>query len=84
VDAKKLNINEGDKVKVSSRRGRLIATVVFAKINSKTVFIPISHKGINYLTDDKIDPLSKEPDYNHSAVKVEKIGGPKNPIPELT
>ena len=72
-DAKKLNINEGDKVKVSSRRSRLIATVVFKKINSKTVFIPISHRGINYLTDDKIDPLSKEPDYNHSAVKIEKI-----------
>jgi len=72
-DAKKLNINEGDKIKVSSRRGTLVATVVFAKINSKTVFIPISHRGINYLTDDKIDPLSKEPDYNHSAVKIEKI-----------
>ena len=72
-DTKKLNINEGDKVKVSSRRGTLVTTVIFAKINSKTVFIPISHKGINYLTDDKIDPLSKEPDYNHSAVKIEKI-----------
>ncbi|WP_415407711.1 molybdopterin oxidoreductase family protein [Sulfurovum sp. CS9] len=72
-DAKKLNIKEGDKVKVSSRRATLVATVVFAKINSKTVFIPISHRGINYLTDDKIDPLSKEPDYNHSAVKIEKI-----------
>jgi predicted molibdopterin-dependent oxidoreductase YjgC len=72
-DAKQLNINEGDKVKVSSRRGILVATVVFAKINNKTVFIPISHRDINYLTDDKIDPLSKEPDYNHSAVKIEKI-----------
>jgi ferredoxin-nitrate reductase len=72
-DANKLDIDEGNKVKVSSRRGSLIATVVFAKINKKTVFIPISHRDINYLTDDKIDPLSKEPDYNHSAVKIEKI-----------
>ncbi len=72
-DAKALNINEDDSVKISSRRGELIASVIFADINRDTIFIPISHRDINYLTDDKLDPLSKEPDYNHSAVKIEKI-----------
>jgi len=49
-DAKALNINEGESVKISSLRGELVASVIFAD-----------------------DPLSKEPDYNHSAVKIEKI-----------
>lgn len=72
-DAKALNINEGESVKISSLRGELVANVIFADINRSTIFIPISHKDINYLTDDKLDPYSKEPDYNHSAVKIEKI-----------
>jgi ferredoxin-nitrate reductase len=72
-DAEALHIHEGDLVQISSVRGSLQAKVVFANINIKTIFIPISHKKINYLTDDKLDPFSKEPDYNHSAVKIEKI-----------
>ncbi len=72
-DAKTLNINEGESVKISSLRGELVASVIFADINRDTIFIPVSHRDINYLTDDKLDPLSKEPDYNHSAVKIEKI-----------
>lgn len=69
-DAVELKISEGDIVKVASIRGELKAKVVFAEINPKTIFIPISHRDINYLTDDKLDPFSKEPDYNHSAVKI--------------
>lgn len=72
-DAEALHIHEGELVRISSVRGSLKAKAVFADINSKTVFIPISHKEINYLTDDTLDPLSKEPDYNHSAVRIEKI-----------
>ncbi len=72
-DAVNLCINEGDIVKITSIRGELKAKVIFADINAKTIFIPISHRDINYLTDDKLDPLSKEPDYNHSAVSIEKI-----------
>ncbi len=72
-DAKTLGMDEGEEVKVSSLRGSLNATVVYAQLNPKTVFVPISHTSINYLTNDKLDPISKEPDYNHSAVKVEKL-----------
>jgi ferredoxin-nitrate reductase len=72
-DAANLQLNEGEIVKIVSIRGDLKAKVVFADINDKTIFIPISHRDINYLTDDKLDPLSKEPDYNHSAVRIEKI-----------
>jgi len=76
-DAAELHVHENDTVKVSSIRGELKAKVVFADINAKTIFIPVSHRGIDYLTDDKLDPFSKEPDYNHSAVKIEKIDDSK-------
>jgi ferredoxin-nitrate reductase len=51
----------------------LNAKVVISDINIGTIFIPISHTDINYLTPSLLDPLSKEPDYNHSAVKITKI-----------
>jgi|GEM_PF-140266 len=72
-DALTFGIKEGDKVKVSSIRGSLIATVIFAKLNPKTIFIPLSHKKVNYLTNAILDPQSKEPDYNYCAVKIEKL-----------
>jgi len=72
-DAKRLNICEKERVKIVSRRGSIEADVIFGEINRGTLFIPLSHREVNYLTDDRLDPLSKEPDYNHSAVKIEKI-----------
>ncbi len=69
-DAKELGIREGDIVTISSTRGELKATVIISQINKKTIFIPISYRDINYLTDDRLDPMSKEPDYNHSAVRI--------------
>jgi len=73
TDAKELNLVDDDIVEVSSLRGKLKARVVISDINSKTIFIPITHKEINYLTPSKLDPISKEPDYNHSAVQIKKI-----------
>ena len=59
---------------IQSQRGELVS---FAKIVDtilpKTIFIPITNREINFLTDDLLDPLSKEPDYNHSAVKIKKV-----------
>ncbi|SFV58201.1 Assimilatory nitrate reductase large subunit [hydrothermal vent metagenome] len=72
-NAKELGVKNGKKVLVRSRRGEIEAEVVISDINRKTVFIPISHLGVNYLTDDKLDPLSKEPDYNHGAVWIGRL-----------
>ncbi len=69
-DAKELRVKNGKRVKIYSRRGEIEAEVVIADVPRGVVFVPISHKKLNYLTDDKLDPLSKEPDYNHGAVKV--------------
>ncbi len=73
-DAKELNIQNGERVKISSKRGELITIAkVTNRIIEKTIFIPISDRRVNYLTSDLLDPLSKEPDYNHSAVKIIKL-----------
>ncbi|SFV74633.1 Assimilatory nitrate reductase large subunit [hydrothermal vent metagenome] len=72
-DAKELQIKNGDMVEVKSARGTLQAKAVISSINRRTIFIPISHKEVNYLTPSLIDPFSKEPDYNHSAVLIQKV-----------
>jgi hypothetical protein len=46
----------------------LEAEVLFALIKPN----PLSHRDVNYLTDNRLDPLSKEPDYNYSTVKIIK------------
>jgi ferredoxin-nitrate reductase len=72
-DAKALEVKEEDEVRIVFKRGKLTAKVKYANINPKTVFVPISHKDVNYLTPGILDPQSKEPDYNHTAVRVEKL-----------
>ena len=78
IDAKALGIQKGDKVRVSSRRGKVEIT---ADVNGRTrpqkgmVFIAFfdETKQANHLTLDQFCPISKEPDYKKCAVKVEKI-----------
>ncbi len=72
VDAKNLGIQQGDEVKIISRYGELKTKVKITNIKKGSVFIPISERRVNFLTNPKIDPISKEPDYNHTAVKVVK------------
>jgi len=73
-DAQNLGIQNGDAIRVSSGRGSLLTKALLTeRILPKTIFIPISNREINYLTNDLLDRESLQPDYNHSAVKVEKI-----------
>lgn len=73
-DAAAYGIKNNDMIKVISRRGELITkALVTDKINEKSIFIPISNRDINYLTNDLYDRESLQPDYNHSAVKIELV-----------
>ncbi len=73
VDAENLNIKNGETVKVISVRGEIITKVLITEnIRERTLFIPISNREINYLTNDLLDRESLQPDYNHSAVKIQK------------
>ena len=73
-DAKKLGIQNDDTIKVISKRGELVTkALVTVDIHEKCIFIPISNREINYLTNDLLDRESLQPDYNHTAVRIEKL-----------
>ena len=73
-DADRLGIKDQDEIKVISKRGELVTKAhVTNKINEKNIFIPISNREVNYLTNDLLDKVSLQPDYNHIAVRVEKV-----------
>lgn len=72
-DANSLDIKNGDEIIIKSKRGELISYAqVVETIKKGTIFIPVSNRDMNYLTNDIYDKESLEPDYNHSAVKIEK------------
>ncbi len=76
IDAQKLNIKNGEVVKVTSRRGSIdIQASVTNKIQEGVVFIPFhfAEAAANMLTNDALDPIAKIPEYKACAVKVEKI-----------
>lgn len=78
VDAARMGIATGDRVRVRSRRGEIVLP---AWINGrstpakKSVFVPFfaEESLINLVTLGEYCPLSKEPDYKKCAVAVEKV-----------
>ncbi len=76
-DAKRYGISNGDKVRVTSRRGSVTLTAWMkrAKPREGLVFVPFFDQNllINQVTLDEYCPMSKEPDYKKCAVKIEKV-----------
>lgn len=82
--ALKLRINDGERIKVISRRGEgVFPALVVRTIRPDTIFIPY-HWGeqlaANQLTNPKLDPTSKIPEYKACAAKIEKIHSRELPI----
>ena len=80
VDAIKLDLKEGDEVRVSSRRGSIVIRVTIKdKTRAGVVFIPFffAEASANILTNDVIDPRAKIPEYKICAVKIEHIDPPE-------
>lgn len=77
-DAKTLNLNEGDLVEVTSRYGNIIAPLRLTEdIGEGVLFMPMhwgdmTGKGsrVNNLIASAVDPISKEPEFKHSAVSI--------------
>lgn len=85
VDAIKLEVKEGDEVRVSSRRGSIVIRVTIKdKTRAGVVFIPFffAEASANILTNNVIDPRAKIPEYKICAVRIEKIIGQPAPLPE--
>jgi assimilatory nitrate reductase catalytic subunit len=82
--AAKLGVNDGDRVKVVSRRGEgIFPALVVRTIRPDTIFIPY-HWGeelaANQLTNPVLDPTSKIPEYKACAARIEKIKSRRLPI----
>ncbi|MCH2175712.1 MAG: molybdopterin-dependent oxidoreductase [Lentisphaeria bacterium] len=78
IDAKRMNIQNGELIEVTSRRGTIqIKTVINGRGRPPKgqVFIPFFDESylINELTLDAFCPISKQPDYKKCAVKIIKI-----------
>ncbi|MCA9176854.1 MAG: molybdopterin-dependent oxidoreductase [Planctomycetales bacterium] len=78
ADATKLGVQDGDQVKLVSRRGEI---VMAAKIDDRgrppqgSAFVPFfdESKLVNMLTLDAMDNISKEPDFKKCAIRIEKV-----------
>ncbi|WP_405429506.1 molybdopterin oxidoreductase family protein [Micromonospora sp. NBC_00617] len=74
--AARLGIDDGDPVRVTSRRGELHAPARLSSgIRPDTVFAPFHWPGAgraNSVTNDAVDPISGMPEFKICAVRVEK------------
>jgi assimilatory nitrate reductase catalytic subunit len=75
--AAKLDVRDGERVRVSSRRGALELTAhVVATIRPDTVFIPYHWPGAqsaNLLTHRAYDPVAGIPEFKVAAVRIDKL-----------
>lgn len=79
-DAARLGIQDGDWIRVSSRRGSVTARVkVFDRPRPGLVFMTFHFAEAlgNVLTNNVVDPVAKIPEYKVCAVKVEKVDAPE-------
>lgn len=79
-DARKLGLETGDWVEVSSARGSVRVRVMITERSiENTVFIPFhfAEAAANLLTLDKVDDRAKIPDYKNTAVRIEKTTPPE-------
>jgi formate dehydrogenase alpha subunit len=76
-DASRLGVRQGGRVRVSSRRGTLLArTTVTERTPPRSVFLPFHYAeaAANLLTNAALDPHSRIPEYKVCAVRVEPTG----------
>jgi predicted molibdopterin-dependent oxidoreductase YjgC len=75
-DASQLGIAQGNRVKISSRRGEVITKAkVTESLPPGLVFMTFhfAESAANILTNPELDPVSKIPELKISAVKIEKL-----------
>lgn len=89
VDAYLRRLKEGDIAVIKSRRGEVqVKVTVNSDIRDGVVFLPMHWGKIlnndfgraNNITNDIVDPVSKEPDFKYCAVQVEKFVKPTQKI----
>ena len=71
-------LDEGERVRVVSRRGHVVAAVrITESIRADTVFMPFHWGGdasVNLVTNAALDPVSRMPEFKVCAVRLERAG----------
>lgn len=71
-DAASIGVTNGESVRVTSRRGTLVAdAMVVPTVQPGTAFMPMHYEVTNQLTLSHFDPHSRQPSYKNSAVRIE-------------
>lgn len=82
--AMKLKINDGERVRVVSRRGEgVFPALIVRTIRPDTIFIPYhwgEQQAANQLTNPALDPTSKIPEFKACSARIEKIHSRQLPI----
>jgi formate dehydrogenase (NADP+) alpha subunit len=77
ADAKAVGVEDGDRVKVSSRRGAIVLPAkVGDRVDTGVVFIPFHfwEAAANVLTNPACDPTARIPEFKVCAVRLERDG----------
>ena len=77
-DARRLGIDQGDRIRVTSRRGSIEPVAwVTDRVSPGLVFMPFHYveAPVNRLTNTVLDPISKIPELKVAAVRVEALNG---------
>ncbi len=75
-DARKVGIQDGDLIKVTSRRGEIISRAqVTDRVEPGIIFTTFhfAEAAANFLTNPALDPYAKIPEFKVAAVRVEKV-----------
>jgi assimilatory nitrate reductase catalytic subunit len=80
-DMRERNLKEGDAARISSMRGEIAVRVAASsEVRRGDVYLPmhwggrfVSGAGANALTVSAFDPISKQPELKHAAVRVERV-----------
>ncbi len=75
-DARALDIRDGHKIKMASRRGEIEARITITdRVEKGVVFMPFHFEEarVNKLTNPAYDPIAKIPELKVCAVKLEKV-----------
>ncbi len=83
-DANRLQIRDGDAVEIASRRGRAVPpAVVTDRVRPGDCFAPFhwndafgEYLAINAVTNDAVDAISRQPEYQACAVSLAKVTQP--------
>jgi assimilatory nitrate reductase catalytic subunit len=76
-DARRLGIDTGSLIRVTSRRGELTGYAnVTEAVRAGAIFVPfvkLADSAANFLTNSAFDPSSKIPEYKVCAVRIERV-----------